>query len=195
MSSAPSTTPLFSPTLISPDVAASLPENYTIRPLQHSDYRDGFLDVLRVLTQVGDVTQAKWDERYRWMSERSDEYFILVIWDGAKVVGAGTLVVERKFIHDLGVAGHIEDIAVAKDQQGKKLGLKIIQALDYVADKVGCYKVGSHLRQIEDSSADTRSQSILDCSEANEGFYVKCGFKRAGLEMAHYYDPKLSSKV
>lgn len=30
-------------------------------------------------------------------------------------------------------------------------------------------------------------QSILDCSEANEGFYVKCGFKRAGLQMAHYY--------
>ena len=37
--------------------------------------------------------------------------------------------------------GHIEDIAVAKDQQGKKLGLSIIQALDYVAEKVGCYKV------------------------------------------------------
>lgn len=33
----------------------------------------------------------------------------------------------------------------------------------------------------------TLSQSILDCSEVNEGFYVKCGFKRAGLEMAHYY--------
>ncbi len=33
------------------------------------------------------------------------------------------------------------------------------------------------------------SQAILDCSEANEGFYVKCGYKRAGLEMAHYYDP------
>ena len=38
------------------------------------------------------------------------------------------------------MVGHIEDIAVAKDQQGKKLGLKIIQALDYVAEKVGCYK-------------------------------------------------------
>lgn len=33
----------------------------------------------------------------------------------------------------------------------------------------------------------TSKQTILDCSEANEGFYVKCGFKRAGLEMAHYY--------
>jgi glucosamine-phosphate N-acetyltransferase len=73
-------------------------------------------------------------------------------------------------IHNLGMVGHIEDIAVAKDQQGKKLGLKMIQALDFVAEKIGCYK------------------SILDCSEANEGFYVKCGFKRAGLQMAHYYN-------
>jgi len=72
-------------------------------------------------------------------------------------------------IHHLGVVGHIEDIAVSKDQQGKKLGLRIIQALDFVAENTGCYK------------------TILDCSEANEGFYVKCGFKRAGLEMAHYY--------
>ena len=44
-------------------------------------------------------------------------------------------------IHSLGQVGHIEDIAVAKDQQGKKLGLRIIQALDHVAEKVGCYKV------------------------------------------------------
>ena len=75
------------------------------------------------------------------------------------------------------MVGHIEDIAVAKDQQGKKLGLKIIQALDFVAEKVGCYK------------------SILDCSEANEGFYVKCGFRRAGLEMAHYYDGSVSKDM
>lgn len=72
-------------------------------------------------------------------------------------------------IHHLGLVGHIEDIAVTKDQQGKKLGLRIIQALDYLAEQVGCYK------------------TILDCSEANEGFYVKCGYKRAGLQMAHYY--------
>lgn len=104
------------------------------------------------------------------MSHRNDEYFLLCITDNAaRVVGCGALIVERKFIHNLGLVGHIEDIAVSKDQQGKKLGLRIIQALDFVAEKVGCYK------------------SILDCSEANEGFYVKCGFRRAGLEMAHYY--------
>jgi GNAT superfamily N-acetyltransferase len=104
------------------------------------------------------------------MSTRSDTYFLLCITDASSaIVGTGALIVERKFIHQLGLVGHIEDIAVAKDQQGKKLGLRIIQALDFVAEKVGCYK------------------TILDCSETNEGFYVKCGFKRAGLEMAHYY--------
>lgn len=44
-------------------------------------------------------------------------------------------------IHNLGMVGHIEDIVVNKDQQGKKLGLRIIEALDYIAEKVGCYKV------------------------------------------------------
>ena len=73
-------------------------------------------------------------------------------------------------IHSLGSAGHIEDIAVDRDQQGKKLGLRIITALDYLSQKLGCYK------------------TILDCSEANEGFYVKCGYKRAGRQMAHYYN-------
>lgn len=164
---------LFSTDLISPEVASSLPEGYGIRPLRRSDYQAGFLDCLRILTTVGDISESQFDERYTWMTSQ-DGYYILVIEDSSSgkgiVVGTGALVVERKFIHSLGLVGHIEDIAVAKDQQGKKLGLRLIQALDFIAGKVGCYK------------------SILDCSEANEGFYVKCGFRRAGLEMAHYYD-------
>jgi glucosamine-phosphate N-acetyltransferase len=133
---------LFSRDLISPAVQAALPEGYTIRPLRKSDYEAGFLDVLRVLTTVGDVTPEQWAERYDWMAKRGDEYFLLCITDGSsKVVGTGALVVERKFIHNLGLVGHIEDIAVAKDQQGKKLGLRLIHALDYVAEKTGCYKV------------------------------------------------------
>jgi glucosamine-phosphate N-acetyltransferase len=45
------------------------------------------------------------------------------------------------------LVGHIEDIAVNSNQQGKKLGLRIIQALKFIGAKRGCYKV------------------ILDCSE------------------------------
>lgn len=131
----------------------------------------GFLPTLRVLTTVGEFTEEAFQTRYDFMAHRNDSYYVLVVCDeSATVVGTGCVFVERKFIHNLGLVGHIEDIAVAKNQQGKKLGLRIIQALDHVAERVGCYK------------------SILDCSEANEGFYVKCGFRRAGLEMAHYYE-------
>lgn len=81
-------------------------------------------------------------------------------------------------LRNLGVVGHIEDITVAKDQQGKKLGLKIIQALDNIAEKVGCYK------------------AILDCSEKNQGFYEKCGYKLAGLQMVSYLSTlRVSSRL
>ncbi|KAH8884231.1 acyl-CoA N-acyltransferase [Thozetella sp. PMI_491] len=165
---------LFSADLLSPEVQAALPEGYKLRPLREADYDAGFLDCLRVLTTVGDISKDAFHERYSWLAKQDGGYFILVVEDtndGAnRVVGTGALIAERKFIHNLGLVGHIEDIAVAKDQQGKKLGLRLIQALDFIAEKIGCYK------------------TILDCSEANEGFYIKCGFRRAGLEMAHYYE-------
>ncbi|KUI64155.1 Glucosamine 6-phosphate N-acetyltransferase [Cytospora mali] len=163
---------LFGDELISPDVAAALPQGYKVRALRQSDYHAGFLECLRVLTTVGDISEDQFTQRYEWIKKQDGGYYILVVEDGGKVVGTGALIVERKFIHSLGSVAHIEDIAVAQDQQGKKLGLRLIQALDFIADKVGCYK------------------TILDCSEANEGFYIKCGFKRAGLEMAHYHNKK-----
>ncbi len=95
---------LFSPTLISPEVSSSLPESYTLRPLQRSDYHAGFLDVLRVLTTVGDFSEERWLEQYEWMRRRNvegsdgghGEYFVLIIFDGTRVVATGSLVVERK---------------------------------------------------------------------------------------------------
>ncbi|KAJ9132375.1 Glucosamine-phosphate n-acetyltransferase [Pleurostoma richardsiae] len=165
---------LFGADLVCPTVAKVLPEGYRVRALRKSDYHTGYLDCLRVLTTVGEISEEHFAQRYDWISRQDGGYYILVIEDTngerPKVVGTGALIVERKFIHNLGMVGHIEDIAVAKDQQGKKLGLRLIQALDFVAEQIGCYK------------------TILDCSEANEGFYIKCGFRRAGLEMAHYYE-------
>ncbi|KAF4508851.1 hypothetical protein G6O67_005182 [Ophiocordyceps sinensis] len=137
---------LFSPNLISPEVVAALPEGYKLRAL------------------------PDFEAQYDRMGQQGGYYIIVIEDQRAAVVATGALIVERKFIHNLGAVGHIEDIAVAKDQQGKKLGLRLIQALEFVAERIGCYK------------------SILDCSDANEGFYVKCGFRRAGLQMAHYYE-------
>jgi glucosamine-phosphate N-acetyltransferase len=78
-------------------------------------------------------------------------------------------------IHDLGSVAHIEEIAIRKEEQGKGLGLRMIQALSSIAKDVGCYK------------------SILGCSAQNEPFYEKCGFKRGGLDMNQYYEEEKSS--
>lgn len=59
------TAPLFSTELISPEVLKALPEGYTCRPIQRQDYHNGFLDVLRVLTTVGDVSEEVIDPHPR----------------------------------------------------------------------------------------------------------------------------------
>ncbi len=88
----------FSADLVSPEVAAALPEGYTIRALRKSDYSTGFLDCLRVLTTVGDISEAHFEERYSWLARQDGGYYILVIEDTSvgKVVGTGALIVERK---------------------------------------------------------------------------------------------------
>lgn len=88
---------LFSADLISPQVVTALPEGYSIRPLQRSDFEYGFLDVLRVLTQVGDVTKEEFEKRFDEMKAGAGGYHILVILDAEKkIVGTGALIVERK---------------------------------------------------------------------------------------------------
>jgi glucosamine-phosphate N-acetyltransferase len=95
------TTPLFDASLIPTSVSKLLPEGYVVQPLSRADFNEGFLDVLRVLTTVGDVDEKSWMDRYDWLSKHNDEYYLIVIRDenrpaGEKVVGTGALVVERK---------------------------------------------------------------------------------------------------
>lgn len=87
---------LFGDDLISPDVAKALPDGYKIRALRQSDFNAGFLDCLRVLTTVGDITESQFAERFEWLSKQDGGYYILVIEDGGRVVGTGALIVERK---------------------------------------------------------------------------------------------------
>jgi len=161
---------LFSPDLISPEVKSQLHEGLHMRPLASTDYHRGHLPVLAVLTVVTDPGEAAWVAQFNAMREAPSTYYPLVIVDKAndRIVGVGCVFIERKFLRGLGSVGHIEDIAVDKKQQGKKLGLRIIHALTHISESSGCYK------------------TILNCSDENTPFYQKCGFEKKENEMAKY---------
>jgi glucosamine-phosphate N-acetyltransferase len=153
---------LFSADLISPELKSQLHPDVHVRPLASTDYRRGHLDVLSILTVVSDPGEAAWTAQFNALRSSGQTYYTVVIIDKPtdKIIGVGTVFIERKFLRGLGSVGHIEDIAVDKNQQGKKLGLRVIQALTYISENSGCYK------------------TILNCSDANIPFYEKCGYQR-----------------
>lgn len=166
---------LFDPTLISSEVKKQLPDDLHVRPLASTDYSRGHLDILSVLTTVSDPGEAAWKSQFNAVrpnpsSTGPQTYYAIVIVHKPtdQILATGTVFLERKFLRGLGSVGHIEDIAVSKAAQGKKLGLRVIQALTYISEISGCYK------------------TILNCSDDNIPFYEKCGFKRKENEMAKY---------
>ncbi|KAI3405234.1 GNA1 [Candida oxycetoniae] len=148
----------------------TLPPNYTFRKLKLTDYSNNYLETLRVLTTVGNIEEHSFANLFRIWEENSNIYQPHVITNPEGVVVAtGMLLVEAKLIHECGKVGHIEDISVAIDEQGKKLGNYMVKSLSTLAKSYGCYKV------------------ILDCSPHNVGFYEKCGFKNDGVEMVQRF--------
>ncbi len=132
--------------------------NIIIRELRKEDLWNGFFTSLDSLRQTSNIEKNIANNIFDKIQNNSD-HFIIVALIGEKVVGAATLLVEFKFIHNGGKVGHIEDVAVDKNYQGQRIGEKIIKNLLDLAKKKGCYK------------------TILDCVDNVKPFYEKLGFK------------------
>ncbi|KAI9206188.1 acyl-CoA N-acyltransferase [Polychytrium aggregatum] len=163
---------LFCPRLIPASQQQALPDGFAVRPLSIKDYDKGFLQALSQLTTVGDLTKEQFVDRFSYLKAHNHEYFTIVIEDVKKslIIAAGTVFVERKFVHNTGLVGHIEDIVTLQTYRGLNLGKRIIETLKDIGKGRGCYKV------------------ILDCSDKNIPFYEKCGFVHKEYEMVWYID-------
>ncbi len=131
--------------------------NITIKELQKEDLWNGFLTTLDSLRQASNIEKNTAEKIYDKIENNPDHIIVVALID-AKVVGAATLLLESKFIHNGGIVGHIEDVVVDKNYQGQKIGEKIIRYLLEVAKTKGCYK------------------TILDCVDEVKPFYEKIGF-------------------
>lgn len=130
-----------------------------IRELQENDLFNGFLESLDSLRRASNLNVKKAKQIYAKIKSNPDHVIFVAVLDG-KVVGSTTMIVEPKFIHDGGYVGHIEDVVVAKEYQGKGIGEKLVGALLDYAKKNNCYK------------------TILDCKDDVKPFYEKIGFKK-----------------
>jgi glucosamine-phosphate N-acetyltransferase len=130
-----------------------------IRRLKKEDLWNGFLTTLDSLRHTSNIEKSVAEKIFNKINA-NEEHIIAVAELNGRIVGATTLFIETKFIHNGGKVGHIEDVVVDKNHQGKGIGEKIVKYLLNEAQKKGCYK------------------TILDCTDEVKPFYEKIGFKQ-----------------
>ncbi len=143
---------------------------YNISKLRKWDYHRGYLQLLNQLdvsnthgtyrTYV--ISYEKFRRQYNKLTST-----IFVMRDKDKVIASGSIFIEKKFTHNLGSVGHIEDIVVDKAYKKEGLGRQILDKLINYAKKNGCCEV------------------VSNCTEKNIRFYKKCRFIREETKMVY----------
>lgn len=140
--------------------------NLSARPLRLADYENGYLDLLSQLTSVGEIKPTEYSNRFKQMKQINElevHYVIVVIEDSTtkRIVGASTLFLEFKFIHQCAIRGRLEDVAVLDSYRGKQIGELVVRLIVELArEAFKCYKL------------------TLDCKDELIKFYSKNNFVR-----------------
>ncbi len=137
-----------------------------IREIEEDDLEKGFLETLDFLRNASNLDKNKAKEILKKIKQNTN-HIIHVAIENKKIVGSTTLLIEQKFIHGGGLVGHIEDVVVRKDYEGKGIGMKLVISLLDVAKQRRCYK------------------TILNCEDSLKQFYEKIGFKKTTNEMRY----------
>ena len=135
---------------------------FEVREIKLEDLKNGYFSTLKNLSEMGSIEESmeKAEQIFNKITENPlHRIFVAVDKETSEVIGATTLLVEQKFIHSGGKAGHIEDVVTRKGFEGLGIGSTLINHALHFAKTNGCYKV------------------ILDCSDTNIRFYQKTGFK------------------
>ncbi len=137
-----------------------------IREIKENDLENGFLETLDFLRKASDLDKNKAKEILEKIKQNTNQIIQVAI-DDKKIVGCITLLIEQKFIHDGGFVGHIEDVVVRKDYEGKGIGMKLVTSMLEYAKRKNCYK------------------TILDCKGDVKQFYERIGFKHESNGMRY----------
>lgn len=140
-----------------------------IRSYGVADFRRGLLESLNALsdTHFDPPSRAALFAEHR--RRKGVNTFVAV--EGDEVVGTYSVFVEPKFIHGGSWVGHIEDVAVRPDRQGRGVGRALVEHAVAFCKRAGCYK------------------AVLHCSPELVPFYERAGFYHNGSGMRLDIDP------
>ena len=85
------------------------------------------------------------------------------------IVGAITLIIEQKIIHNGSNVGHIEDFVIDKNYRKSEINELLFNYVKHLSSSHKCYKM------------------ILDCNINLESYYNKKGLTKKGITMAYYF--------
>jgi N-acetylglutamate synthase-like GNAT family acetyltransferase len=123
-------------------------------------------EILNVLLPLADTRRLTVEAARDIIKKNlAKDVYTYVGYENNEPICTATLVVLDKLIHNGSKVILLEDVAVAKDYQGKGYGLKLIKAMNRKATKLGGYK------------------SILVCKEYLCDFYSKSGYGFCGYYM------------
>lgn len=134
------------------------------RRLEKGDYDKKYLELLKQLTAVGDISK----EKYETALDKIGAEVWVVEFEG-KIIASVSLLLEQKIIHECGIVGHLEDVVVDRDYRKYGLGKFIIERIIKIAKERGCYKL------------------IGDCKSELLGFYEKNGFESKCVQISIYF--------
>ncbi len=134
------------------------------RRLEKGDYDKNYLELLKQLTAVGDISRENYETAFDKMGAE-----VWVVEFEGKIIASVSLLLEQKIIHECGIVGHLEDVVVDRDYRKYGLGKFIIERIIKIARERGCYKL------------------IGDCKSELLGFYEKNGFESKCVQISIYF--------
>ena len=139
-------------------------DSLNFRLLEKEDYNRGYLDLLKQLTVIGNISNEKFNDILDKIKSE-----IWVIEDNNKIIASASLFLEQKIIHECGVVGHLEDVVIDEKYRSIGLGKFIICKMVNIAKERGCYKL------------------IGDCKPELVEFYKKNGFESNSVQISIYF--------
>jgi len=139
--------------------------NYVIRELTNNDY-DEFIKLINEFKKTT-FDKLVFNTILNLINKTSTIWIIEL---NNKLIATATIIYEYKFIHNISICAHVEDVCVSKNFRGNNYGKILVNHMINEAIMKGCYKV------------------ILDCDDNNSEFYRKCGLEKKGLYMVKYFD-------